>query len=258
MRWPTARGCAGALIAVVLVAAAMIFPEKLGELAPLPHIETFISLACGGPSPCPSPARDRRIAAIETMLGKKMPGLDERDRSKLATVIYEEARAASLDPFFILALIAVESGFDHVAESERGARGLMQLQPSTLRREAERLEVEDADLDDPVLNVRAGVRYLRRLLRAFGSTDVALMAYNAGPNRILKYLQDEGDIPDRFQIYPKRVQGELSRLKRRAPAVPPPAVPPSAPMALGDPARPPPLDGPALPGAEAAAPVQAR
>ena len=228
MRWPTARGCAGALAAVVLVAAAMIFPEKLGELAPLPHIETFISMACGGSSPCPSPDRNRRIAAIEKMLGDRMPDFAEGDRSKLASVIYEEARAASLDPFFVLALIAVESGFDHVAESERGARGLMQLQPSTLRREAERLQVEDADLDDPVLNVRAGIRYFRRLVRAFGSTDVALMAYNAGPNRILRYLQEDGDIPERFQVYPRRVEGELKRQQREAPPAHPEPPAPSA------------------------------
>ena len=207
----------GALGAVALVAAAMIFPEKLGELAPLPHIETFISMACGGSSPCPSPERNRRLAALEQVVAERMPALPEAERNRLAGVIYDEARAASLDPFFVLALIAVESGFDHVAESERGARGLMQLRPSTLQREAERLHVEDADPDDPVLNVRAGVRYFRRLLRAFGSTDVALMAYNAGPNRILRYLEEDGDIPERFQVYPKRVQGELKRLRRQAP-----------------------------------------
>ena len=224
----------GALGAVALVAAAMIFPEKLGELAPLPHIETFISMACGGSSPCPSPERNRRLAALEKIVAERMPGLPEAERNRLAGVIYEEARAASLDPFFVLALIAVESGFDHVAESERGARGLMQLRPSTLRREAERLQIEDADPDDPILNVRAGIRYFRRLLRAFGSTDVALMAYNAGPNRILHYLQEEGDIPERFQVYPKKVQGELKRLRRQAPAgqeqvaVNGPATPPDA------------------------------
>ena len=67
-----------------------------------------------------------------------------------------------------------------------------------------------------MVNVRAGIGYFRRLLRAFGSTEVALMAYNAGPNRILRYLQEDGDIPERFLVYPKRVQGELNRLRKRA------------------------------------------
>jgi len=64
-----------------------------------------------------------------------------------------------------------------------------------------------------VLNVRAGVRYFRRLVRTFGSTDLALMAYNAGPNRILGYLR-EGGIPQRFRGYPRRVDVELRRLRR--------------------------------------------
>jgi soluble lytic murein transglycosylase-like protein len=144
-----------------------------------------------------------------------MPGLPESDRTRLADVIYDEAKAASLDPLFVLAVIAVESGFDHGAESDRGARGLMQLRPETLRREAARSRLKGEDPDDPILNVRAGVRYFRRLVRAFGSTDLALMAYNAGPNRILRYLEEEGEVPDRFLVYPQKVAGELQRLQRR-------------------------------------------
>ncbi len=62
-------------------------------------------------------------------------------------------------------------------------------------------------------NVQAGVHYLRRLLDAFGREEVALMAYNAGPNRILGYLR-EGGIPERFHVYPRRVRAELHRLRR--------------------------------------------
>jgi hypothetical protein len=200
---------------VAVAAAAVILPRTLGEAPVVPRVETFISSACGGTSPCPSPERLEGLRRLETMLADRMPGLPESDRTRLADVIYEEARAASLDPFFVLAVIAVESGFDHEAESERGARGLMQLRPSTLRGEAARSRLEGADPDDPVLNVRAGVRYLRRLVRAFGSTDLALMAYNAGPNRILRYLQEEGAVPERFLVYPQKVNGELRRLKRR-------------------------------------------
>ena len=215
MKRPTARGCAGALLAIGVGVTATVMPGQMGELAPLPRIETFISSACGGPSPCPTPERLKGLAALETTLSERMPDLPESDRTRLADVIYEESKAASLDPLFVLAVIAVESGFDHVAESERGARGLMQLRPDTLRREAERSRLDGDDPDDPVLNVRAGVRYFRRLVRAFGSTDLALMAYNAGPNRILRYLQEDGEVPDRFLVYPQKVAGELKRLERR-------------------------------------------
>jgi len=223
------RGLAGAFVAVAVVAAAMIVPSTLGELAPLPRIETFISKACGGASPCGAPDRTKWLANLDRLLREKMPGLPDEDRSRLASVIYEEAKAASLDPFFVVAVIAVESGFDNDAESPRGAKGLMQLTPSTLEREVRRWRVAPDDLDDPVVNVRAGIRYLRRLVQAFGSTDLALMAYNAGPGRILKYLQDERDIPDRFLLYPQKVNGELSRLKRSPPV---PGV--GAPVALGE------------------------
>ncbi len=215
MRRPTASGCAGALLAVAVVATAMVVPSSLSEVPVRARIETFISSACGGPTPCPSPERLRWLGDLERMLATRMPDLPESDRTRLADVIYEESKAASLDPVFVLAVIAVESGFDHVAESERGARGLMQLRPSTLRREAERSQLDGGDPEDPILNVRAGVRYYRRLLRAFGSSDVALMAYNAGPNRILRYLREEQGIPERFHVYPRRVKGELVRIRRQ-------------------------------------------
>jgi transglycosylase-like protein with SLT domain len=205
----------GALVAVAVAAVATILPRTLGESSALPRIETFISSACGGTSPCPSPERLEGLRRLDTLLAERMRGLPESDRIRLADVIYEEATGASLDPFFVLAVIAVESGFDHAAESERGARGLMQLRPSTLRGEAARSRLELSDPDDPILNVRAGVRYFRRLVRAFGSTDLALMAYNAGPNRILRYLEEEGAVPERFLAYPQKVNGELRRLKRR-------------------------------------------
>jgi hypothetical protein len=216
VKWPTARGCAGAFAAIVVVAFAVFVPGTLGDLPLGPRIETFISAACGGPSPCPTAEHLRWLGELERVLAKKMPDLPQDDRTRLARAIYEETRKASLDPLFILALIAVESGFNHVAESDAGARGLMQLRPATLKREAARSRLEGHP-DDPALNVRAGIRYFGRLLRAFGSVDVALMAYNAGPNRILRYLQEEGTIPDRFLVYPKRIHQEHRRLKREHP-----------------------------------------
>jgi hypothetical protein len=214
VRWPTARGCLGAFAAIVVVAVAVFVPGTLGDLPLGPRIETFISAACGGPSPCPTAEHLRWLGELEKVLAERMPDLPQEDQARLAGVIYEEAKKASLDPLFVLALIAVESGFNHVAESEAGARGLMQLRPSTLRREAARSKLE-GDPDDPALNVRAGIRYFGRLLQAFGSVDLALMAYNAGPNRILRYLHEEGAIPDRFQVYPKRIHREHGRLRRK-------------------------------------------
>jgi transglycosylase-like protein with SLT domain len=218
---PRLHGLAGAAAAVGLVAVAVAFPGELAEG------RRHILPAERGPAAClasgcdaPHPA----VARIDGQLGLKMPGLAAERRLALARTIVAEAQAARIDPLLVLALIQVESSFDARALSIAGARGLMQLREPTLRRELERAGLLHLDLHDPAANVVAGVRYLRRLLDAFGREEVALMAYNAGPNRILGYLR-EGEIPERFQAYPRRVQALHRKLRRGGPA---PAVVASA------------------------------
>jgi soluble lytic murein transglycosylase-like protein len=66
---------------------------------------------------------------------------------------------------------------DPEARSEAGAEGLLQLMPQTAR------EVQSAGAS-PALNVLAGARYLRQMLDRFGTVDLALAAYNAGPTAV--------------------------------------------------------------------------
>jgi soluble lytic murein transglycosylase-like protein len=207
-------------------AAAHGSPSAAQHAPQQPHVH--VHAHASKPPRAKARARSITIDRVERVLARRMPKVDPAQRTQLATAILDEAKGAALDPLFVLALIAVESGFDHGAESVRGARGLMQLRPSTLAREAERSNIE-GDLDDPVVNVRAGVRYFGRLVRAFGDTDVALMAYNAGPNRILKYLREEGAIPQRFHGYPQKVRAEHVKLVERA-------VPAAAATAAAEPA----------------------
>jgi hypothetical protein len=76
----------------------------------------------------------------------------------------------------------VESAFDHLAVSSKGARGLMQLMPDTARR----MGVSDAF--DARQNIFGGVRYLRLMLDTFGGdVRLAAAAYNAGPNAVTRY-----------------------------------------------------------------------
>jgi soluble lytic murein transglycosylase-like protein len=70
-----------------------------------------------------------------------------------------------------------ESRMDPSARSGAGARGLLQLMPGTAR------ELR-LDGDDPADNVFAGASYLRQMLNRFGSVDLALAAYNAGPTAV--------------------------------------------------------------------------
>jgi hypothetical protein len=82
----------------------------------------------------------------------------------------------------VRAIIQVESDFDHLAISSKGAQGLMQLMPDTARR----MGVTNAF--DPRQNIFGGVRYLRFLLDMFRG-DIALVAaaYNAGENAVTRY-----------------------------------------------------------------------
>lgn len=102
-----------------------------------------------------------------------------------------------LDAFLIAAIIHVESGNDAQAVSSKGARGLMQIMPGTGGWIYEKLEGKERgfredDLFDPDTNIRYGCWYLRYLLDRFeGNERYALLAYNAGPGNVEKWLADE-------------------------------------------------------------------
>lgn len=98
-----------------------------------------------------------------------------------AQLIDEAARASDLDPELLHALVETESTYNADARSPRGARGLTQVLPST----AKSLGIED--VHDPKENLRAGARYLKQQLDRFGTLDLALSAYNAGPTAVRKY-----------------------------------------------------------------------
>ncbi len=100
----------------------------------------------------------------------------------------------------IKAVIQVESEFDRLAVSSKGAQGLMQLMPFTARR----FGVQDSF--DPRQNVFGGAQYLRLLLDLFhGDVDLALAAYNAGENAVLRH----GGIPPykETRSYVQKVRG---------------------------------------------------
>jgi len=138
----------------------------------------------------------------------------------VARAVAHEARAAGLDPVLMLAIIEVESAWDSDAISNRAAHGLMQLQLPTLADEMAGGGLASADAHDPLVNVRAGIRYFARLQERFHDPDLALIAYNAGPNRLAGYLIAERGIPERFWDYPERVRRAERRLRARLAATP--------------------------------------
>jgi soluble lytic murein transglycosylase-like protein len=103
-------------------------------------------------------------------------------RSRFDPLIERIARAHSVDSALVKAVVHAESSFNPRAVSHKGATGLMQLMPAT----ADRYGVDD--ILDPEQNVDGGVRYLRDLLRMFRQdTRLAVAAYNAGENAVLRY-----------------------------------------------------------------------
>lgn len=162
------------------------------------------------------PVRHPDAERIEAVLLERAPGWGLTLRSHVARAIAEESEAAGFDPLFVLAVIEVESEFREQATSVMGARGLMQLRGPTLGWVAQRegLKLTRAELEsDPALNVRLGVRYLRYLKDSFrGRLDLALMAYNAGPNRVRGALKAK--TTDTWASYVSAVRREYAALKR--------------------------------------------
>ena len=167
----------------------------------------------------PAPLKDDKPTimsgpALEALLAKVAKSLDPELRARLAEAVLTESSRGGLDPLFVLSLVAVESRFRISVSSERGAYGLMQLKPSTFAwiagREPDIGGDDGAVSEDPVVDVRLAVRYFKWLEHRFHTRDEALMAYNAGPRRLLQYKK-AGEIPDSLREYPRRVMKEYQR-----------------------------------------------
>jgi soluble lytic murein transglycosylase-like protein len=96
------------------------------------------------------------------------------------------AQSNRLEPALVAAVILAESGGDPRAQSNRGARGLMQLMPATAR------QYGVSNVFDPEENIRGGSRYLRDLVERYqNDLQLVLAAYNAGPEAVDRH----GGIP---------------------------------------------------------------
>lgn len=123
----------------------------------------------------------------------------ERSNTEDYSLIAEQkAKQYNLDPKLIKAVIKVESNWNPLAVSPKGAMGLMQLVPST----AALMGVQNPF--DPIENLDGGVRYLKHLIERFnGNLVLALAAYNAGP-KLVEAKNAVPSIPETID-YVKRV-----------------------------------------------------
>ncbi|MGZ8225738.1 MAG: transglycosylase SLT domain-containing protein [Methylococcaceae bacterium] len=115
------------------------------------------------------------------------------------TEVQRNANLQNLDPAVVLGLMRQESMLDKNARSAVGARGLMQVMPKTAQQIAHELNEEwqsDNSLFNPDVNIRYGSYYYKQLLDRFnGHFALATAAYNAGPNRIVKWLPTGKSMP---------------------------------------------------------------
>lgn len=122
-----------------------------------------------------------RPTATLSCQGLTADSLKTREQ-KYEPLIAGHAKSYGIEPALIKAVMRVESCFDSKAVSRVGARGLMQLMPET----AALLGVGDSF--NPDQNIRGGVQYLDMMLDRFGQNqDLALAAYNAGPEAVRKH-----------------------------------------------------------------------
>lgn len=156
-----------------------------------------------------SAARDPQQRALADHLARRFrvsaDALDE-----LVREAYAVGETARLDPLLILAVMAVESSFNPIAESDFGAKGLMQIVP---RFHLDKLAAhggEDAVLD-PRINIRVGAQILREYVRQAGGLEEGLQLY-------------AGAADDPSQSYAQKVTAEKRRLASVIARVPRPAT----------------------------------
>lgn len=185
-------------IALAPLLAVMLMPAERLDKAKDPWIERFENF---------SGEELRDTNRIYSILRSHNTQLSDRVLWNAAETILRESVKYSLDPMLVMAVIKVESGFQHMTVSPDGARGLMQIRPTLAHALAEKFDIGfqaragtllSEPLDDPVFNITLGVSYLGELKRIFKETNLALAAYQRGPTEIKKRLIGEQEVPREY------------------------------------------------------------
>ncbi len=95
-------------------------------------------------------------------------------------LIVKHAKEMGIDPAIALSIAKIESGFCQSKKSRYGAVGVFQLMPNT----AKKMGYNPYSIHD---NIKGGIAYYKKMYKMFGSMELALAAYNAGPGNVKKY-----------------------------------------------------------------------
>ena len=145
--------------------------------------------------------------ATQSTAATPQPAIDPQF---LKTLADDAAERHGVDPLLVDSVIRVESNYNPLALSPKGAEGLMQLIPSTARRFG---VTNSFDVHE---NIEAGVKYLKFLLDMFGDDRLAIAAYNAGESAVLRY----GNVPPYRETvnYVSKVGKALGAARQQTPA----------------------------------------
>src|SRR5215469_8133156 len=139
-----------------------------------------------------APGRSENIEALASVIARKYRVSEEATRGLIAAA-YREGMRNGLDPLLLIAVIAVESRFNPIAQSDGGAVGLMQVIP---RYHADKLDASaGAAVLDPHTNIHVGARILKEYISRGGNEVAGLQLYN-------------GSSADATNAYANRVLGE--------------------------------------------------
>ena len=119
--------------------------------------------------------REMNVAALSAVVAKKYRVSYEATRSMI-DMAYREARQNGLDPVLVVAVMAVESRFNPIAQSESGAMGLMQVIP---RFHPDKFSDDGKNsIFDPHVNIELGAKVLKEYIRRGGTEVAGLQLYN--------------------------------------------------------------------------------
>ena len=155
-------------------------------------------------------ARLWKVSIVAILLGASAANgaPESKDRATQAAQICAraevEAKANDLDPSFFARLLWRESLFDPNVVSNKGAQGIAQFMPETAARRGLK------DPFEPIAAVQASAAYLSELRKQFGNLGLAAAAYNAGEDRVTRWLGDTTYLPEETQSYVSFITGHTA------------------------------------------------
>lgn len=161
-----------------------------------------------------------RFEFKELILGSLSSPTYQQNLNKYLSQILSFSEDYQLDPFWIISVMMVESGFNKTAQSPKNARGLMQIKPDTAQHLYQLMNKKISDeqiqrnLHHPDENIEMGVFYLKKLLQNFRlNYHHSTIAYNLGPNK-LKSLLDYDEIDTVNYSYLLKVQDRYNEISK--------------------------------------------